>query len=93
MKYILLFCVSLLLSGCATQSVPVKQKFPEAPAILLEKCPPLEKIESDTIVFSEFLKVVTRNYTLYHNCAKVVEAWQLWYNEQKAISDELNKVK
>lgn len=93
MKYILLFCV-IMLAGCTTvQPVPVKQKFPEAPSVLLEKCPPLEKIEGDTILFSEFLKVVTRNYTTYHNCAKVVEAWQLWYNEQKAVSEELNKVK
>jgi hypothetical protein len=90
MKYILLFCVTVLLTGCATP-VPVKQKFPEAPMMLMEKCPPLEKIEGNTILFSEFLKVVTRNYTKYHDCAKMLEAWQLWYTEQKKISDELNK--
>ena len=90
MKYILLFCVIILLAGCATP-VPVKQKFPEAPTMLMEKCPPLEKIEGDTIMFSEFLKVVTRNYTKYHGCAKMIEAWQLWYTEQKKISDDLNK--
>jgi hypothetical protein len=92
MKNILLLCVIGLLSGCATvQPVPVKQKFPEAPNILLEKCPPLDKIESETILFSEFLKVVTNNYTKYHNCAKMIEAWQQWYVEQKDISNELNK--
>lgn len=90
MKYILLFCVAVLLTGCATP-VPVKQKFPEVPATLMEKCVPLEKIEGDTIMFSDFLKVVTRNYTKYHNCAKMIEAWQLWYTEQKKISDDLNK--
>lgn len=91
MKNILLFCVVLLISGCATQAVPVKQKFPEAPAVLLEKCPPLDKIESEEVVFSEFLKTVTNNYTKYHTCAKMLEAWHEWYKDQKTITDELNK--
>jgi hypothetical protein len=90
MKYILLFCAVVLISGCST-TVPVKQKFPDTPAVLMEKCPPLDKIEGDAVVFSEFLKVVTGNYTKYHTCAKMLEAWQLWYTEQKKISDELNK--
>jgi hypothetical protein len=90
MKNILLLCAILLLSGCATP-VPVKQKFPEAPAMLLEKCVSLEKIEKEEVYFSEFLTTVTKNYTKYHTCAKMVEAWQEWYKDQKAISDELNK--
>ena len=90
-KKLLLFCVaSLFLAGCST-TVPVKQKFPEAPAVLLEKCDNLETIDTPTIVFSEFLKHVTKNYTKHHSCSKVVEAWQQWYTEQKKISDELNK--
>lgn len=93
MKYILLFCVSFLLLGCATTPVPVKQKFPEVPKILLEKCPALEKIKNDEIVLSEFLKIVTKNYTTYHSCAKMLEGWQMWYKEQLMIHDELNKVK
>jgi hypothetical protein len=91
-KKLLLFCVPavLFLAGCST-TVPVKQKFPEAPAVLMEKCEPLETIDQPSIVFSEFLKTVTKNYTKYHSCAKLIEAWQEWYVEQKKISDELNK--
>jgi PBP1b-binding outer membrane lipoprotein LpoB len=92
-KKLLLFCTTLcilLLAGCST-TVPVKQKFPDAPKVLMEKCEPLETIEQPSIVFSEFLKTVTKNYTKHHSCAKLVEAWQEWYTEQKKISDELNK--
>jgi len=92
-KKLLLFCAVLstfLLSGCSN-TVPVKQKFPEAPAVLMEKCEPLETIDKPSIVFSEFLKVVTKNYTKHHSCSKLVESWQLWYTEQKKITDELNK--
>lgn len=92
MKNILLFCALVLVSGCTTP-VPVKQKFPDAPKTLMAKCPELEQIQGDTIVLSEFLKVVTNNYTKYHECAAVLNAWQEWYTEQKAVSDELNKVK
>lgn len=91
MNKLLLFCVAiLLLSGCST-TVPVKQKFPDAPNVLMEKCEPLETIEQPSIVFSEFLKVVTKNYTKHHTCSNLVEAWQAWYTEQKKISEELNK--
>lgn len=91
-KKLLLFCVifTLVISGCSA-TVPVKQKFPEAPQMLLEQCPPLDQIKEDQVLFSEFLKTVTSNYTKYHNCAKMIEAWQNWYTEQKKISDELNK--
>lgn len=92
-KKLLLFCVALstlFMSGCST-TVPVKQKFPEAPSVLMEKCDPLSTIDQPTIVFSEFLKTVTNNYTKHHSCSKIVEAWQQWYTEQKKISDELNK--
>ena len=93
-KKLLLFCVALstflLTTGCST-TVPVKQKFPDAPNVLMEKCEPLSTIDQPTIVFSEFLKTVTNNYTKHHSCSKIVEAWQQWYTEQKKISDELNK--
>lgn len=90
MNKLLLFCVATVLSGCSA-IVPVKQKFPEAPPVLMEKCEPLSTIDQPEIVFSEFLKVVTKNYTKRHSCAKLVEAWQEWYTEQKKISDKVNK--
>jgi len=90
MKNILLFCAFVIvLSGCST-TVPVKQNFPDAPKILMEKCEPLHTIDQPDVVFSEFLKTVTKNYTKHHNCAKLVEAWQEWHQRQKEIFEKTN---
>lgn len=80
-KNSILFCAITLLAGCT--SVPVKPKFPEAPAKLLEPCEKLKEITTPEIKLSEFLKIVTENYTLYHTCMVKHDAWVEWYNEQK----------
>lgn len=89
-KKLLTISAIIFVSGC-NQTVPVKQQFPNIPQVLMEKCPALSTIDKDQVVFSEFLTTVTENYTKYHSCAAVVEAWQIWYIEQKKISDEINK--
>ena len=77
----------LFLTGCSTV-LPVTQKFPDVPEILMEKCPQLETIDKSEIVLSEFLKVVTRNYGKYHNCSNQIESWQKWYKEQQQIFED-----
>ena len=83
MKYLLLL---LLLTGCST--VPVAQKFPEAPKELLEPCTQLKEIPAD-VHLSNLTKVVVENYTEYHLCENKVSAWQSWYTQQKKIFQEL----
>lgn len=85
-KSAVLFFSVLLLVGCTT--VPVKAKFPDVPPILMEKCPQLSTIDQDTVPLSQFLKTVTDNYTKYHECAKITEAWQQWHAEQKKIYEK-----
>ena len=89
MKNILLFCTVIVLAGCHT--IPVAQKFPDAPEILMDKCQPLDTIDKPTVYLSELMTTVTNNYTKYHICANQVESWQDWYNKQKAIYDKINK--
>lgn len=93
MKKLLLFCAVSLLGGCSAITVPVKAKFPDAPPVLMEKCEPLETITQEQIVFSDFLKTVTKNYTKHHQCAKMVEHWQDWYKQQKEIFESIGKSK
>jgi hypothetical protein len=90
MKNILLFCTVLLIAGCST-TVPVKQKFPEAPKTLTEKCPNLELIDKPTVLLSELILVITKNYMKYHECSAQVDGWNEWYQQQKKIFDETNK--
>ena len=83
---ILLFLV--IAAGCSTP-VPVKQKFPEVPQALVEKCENLKKVEGDRVAITEMLKVVVQNYGMYYECAAKVDGWQDWYNEQKRIYDSV----
>ena len=89
MKYLLLSLV-ILLSACSTV-VPVKQKFPEAPAKLMTKCPNLKTVEGEKVSITDLLKVVVENYSTYYQCAVVTDGWQEWYQIQKIISDQTNK--
>jgi uncharacterized protein YcfL len=88
MKKILIICLALFLTACST-TVPVVAKFPVAPDVLMEKCPPLKTIEGEHISIIDFTKAVTTNYTLYHECVIKNEAWTLWYNKQKEIFDNI----
>ncbi len=89
MKLVLLPLV-VFLTACSTV-VPVKQKFPEAPVSLVQKCENLMKIEGDSVSITEMLKVIVKNYTMYYECSTKVEGWNDWYTEQKKIFDSVNK--
>jgi hypothetical protein len=87
MKYISLILV-VLLSACSTP-VTVKQKFPEVPKSLVERCENLKKIEGDKVAITEMLKVVVQNYGMYYECAAKVDGWKEWYTEQKRIYESV----
>lgn len=88
MKYLVL-SLTILLSACTT--VPVAQKFPEAPSKLMTKCPNLKTVEGDKVSITDMLKVVVENYSTYYQCAVVTDGWQEWYQIQKNIFDKATK--
>lgn len=73
--------------GCST-TVPVTAKFPQAPERLMQKCPPLEKLEKEAKL-SDVAKTVTNNYTKYHECSIQNDTWIEWYNTQKKIFESI----
>lgn len=81
MKYLMLV-PALLLAGCV--SAPVKPKFPDVPAELLEACPNLKQTEQTTKL-SDVLTVVVENYGLYHECKIKNDTWAEWYKTQREI--------
>ena len=83
-----LFILTLLLAGCST-TVPVTAKFPKAPESLMEKCAPLRKLDGDPITIVDLHTRVVENYTQYHECSLKVEEWNVWYNKQKKIFEEV----
>jgi hypothetical protein len=88
MKQILLISL-LMLAGCSTP-VPLTAKFPEAPEMLKQKCPPLQQVKEDAKL-SELSTAITNNYTSYHECAVLVNGWNDWYNIQKNIYEKIGK--
>ncbi|CAB5218779.1 hypothetical protein UFOVP218_146 [uncultured Caudovirales phage] len=86
MNYCPIFLV-MLVAACST-TVPVTQKFPQAPQELQQPCKPLEQVITNTTL-SQLTKTVVNNYSEYHQCSSKVENWQLWYTQQKQIFEEL----
>lgn len=84
---VLIISMLLLLSGCSTV-VPVTQKFPQAPEILLQQCPPLKELQQDASLI-DLTKVVVENYTKYYECSVLLEGWHDWYRKQREIYKEL----
>lgn len=80
----------LMLSGCSVL-VPVKQKWPEAPASLQEKCAPLKELSKDQTALKDLLMVMIDNYAAYYVCAGRTQGWQDWYTQQRKIFTEANK--
>ncbi len=75
----------MMLSGCV---VPVTQKFPKAPDSLL--APTTELIivphgSTPTVI----VETVNENYSIYHETAARLRAWQTWYTDQKKIFEKI----
>lgn len=75
--------LALTLTGCSTFVPVTPPKWPDAPAELKEKCPDLNTVDANTPSFTEFLKVVVKNYELYYYCSLKQEGWSDWYKKQK----------
>lgn len=84
---VIFIILAFLMTGCTT--VPVTAKFPDAPTLILEKCPPLKTIEGESVSIIDFTKTVTLNYTAYYECAVKSDAWIEWYQVQKKIFEEI----
>jgi hypothetical protein len=91
MKYLLSIGILLLLSGCASKPVPVKQVWPQVPSVLMEKCPPLKQIQNEKAGLKDLLMTVIENYAVYYKCSDRVQSWQDWHNQQQKIFEDINK--
>ena len=85
-----LIVLAIFLAGCST-AVPIKQKWPEAPKELQERCQALQKADTSKTAITDLLKTVVENYSLYYQCSAKVEGWNEWYLEQKRIFESANK--
>ena len=86
MKKLLVILFAGVLTACTT--APVKRTFPEVPQELTQECSDLKQTDSTTKL-SEVLKVVTENYSEYHECKAKVDTWIEWYKTQKQIFESV----
>ena len=76
-----------MLSGCLSDSVPVKQVWPTVPKELLEACPNLKQVDPNVDKLSNIIEVVSDNYAQFYDCKAKVDDWIVWYNGQQKIFD------
>lgn len=88
----LLAATVFTLAGC-TVTTPVKHGLSDMPKMLIERCPDLVLLPEKEERLSEFVKVVSQNYTLYHECGAKHELLVKWYIEQKQIHDAVHNKK
>lgn len=82
--------VLLAVTGCST-TVPVTQRWPDAPMELMKKCPTLVQLAPTETAITDLLRVVVRNYGTYYECATRLEGWQEWHDAQKKIFEQVSK--
>ena len=81
-----IFIISTVLAGCSTP-VPVQRHFPQAPAELLQPAPALKPLPANTTELSVLIDNANENYSTYRVLREHYEAWQQWYQEQRANFD------
>jgi hypothetical protein len=87
MRNNLIIPLVLFLSACST-TLPVVEKFPDAPSGLLEKCPDLNMLKSGATL-SDVALAINSNYALYHECSDKNSEWIDWYNKQKTLFESI----
>lgn len=89
MKWLIIL---IFLAGCAhKQPIPVKpQEFPQMSDKVKHKCPDLIPAPNSELL-SDLIGTVTKNYGEYHKCKATVDAWNQWYDEQKANYEKVKK--
>jgi hypothetical protein len=67
----------------------LKQKFPEAPQVLLEPAPSLKTLPDDKKTLTDLLENANDNYGIYYDVVERYKSWQEWYKQQKDIFESI----
>lgn len=87
-KILMLSAVCLILLGCST-TVPLTQKFPAAPEVLMEPAPELKTLPDDKKTLTDLLENANENYGYYYDVVERYKSWQDWYKQQKQIFESV----
>ena len=78
----------IVLTGCASTTVPVTMNFPQAPEPLLLEPEKLDPLPEDAKEMTELLENSTVNYGKYRELQIKYQLWQRWYNTNRRLHKE-----
>jgi hypothetical protein len=78
----------LMMLGCST-TVPLKMKWPAAPAELQQPADNLKPLPADKKTLADLIENANENYGTYYQLKERYEAWQQWYDTQKKIYESV----
>lgn len=74
------------LVGCASSGgAPVKIKWPDAPAELMEPSEALVPLDPNQITLSDLIDNANTNYAKYYLLKDKYDTWQQWYKSHQQI--------
>jgi len=78
----------IVLTGCASTTVPVTMNFPQAPETLMMEPEKLDPLPEDSKEMTELLENSTVNYGKHRELQIKYQQWQRWYNTNRRLHKE-----
>ena len=78
----------IVLTGCASTTVPVTMNFPQAPEPLLLEPEKLDPLPEDAKEMTELLENSTVNYGRHRELQIKYLQWQRWYETNRRLHKE-----
>jgi hypothetical protein len=85
---LVILALVVVLTGCASTTVPVTMNFPQAPEPILLEPEKLEPLPEDTKEMSDLLENSTVNYGKHRELQLKYLQWQRWYETNRRIHKE-----
>jgi len=85
---LVVLAVVLVLTGCASTTVPVTMNFPQAPEPILMEPEKLEPLPEDAKEMSDLLENSTVNYGKHRELQMKYLQWQRWYETNRRLYKE-----
>lgn len=82
---LVILVVVLVLTGCASTTVPVTMNFPQAPEPILLEPEKLEPLPEDAKEMSDLLENSTVNYGKHRELQMKYLQWQRWYETNRRL--------
>ena len=84
----LVMMIVVIMSGCASTTVPVTMNFPQAPEPLLLEPEKLDPLPEDAKEVTELLENSTVNYGRHRELQIKYLQWQRWYETNRRLHKE-----